>query len=309
MAAVYVGIDVAKRRVDVATEPATAPTQFPQTEAGHTALVAQLQRQAPALIVVEATGGYETAVVTALAAADLPVVVVNPRQARAFAQAIGRLAKTDAIDAAVLALLAARLQPARRPLPDAAQQALKARVARRRQVLEMITAEQRRLPQADAAVRPDIEAHIAYLHQRARDLDRDLRTLITESPHWRATDALLQSVPGIGPTTAATLIADLAELGHLAPRPLAALVGVAPLNHDSGTSHAPRLIWGGRAPVRRTLYMATLVATRHNPVIKAFYQRLLAAGKPRKLALVAAMHKLLTILNAMVKTQRPWQHA
>ncbi len=309
MAALYVGIDVAKRRVDVATEPATAPAQFAQTEAGRAALVVHLQRQAPALIVLEATGGYETAVVTALAAADLPVVVVNPRQARAFAQAIGRLAKTDAIDAAVLALLAARLQPARRPLPDAAQQALKARVARRRQVLEMITAEQRRLPHADADVRPDIVAHITYLQQRARELDRDLRTLITESPHWRATDELLQSVPGIGPTTAATLIADLAELGHLAPRPLAALVGVAPLNHDSGTSHAPRLIWGGRAPVRRTLYMATLVATRHNPVIKAFYQRLLAAGKPRKLALVAAMHKLLTILNAIVRAQRPWQPA
>jgi transposase len=305
----YVGIDVAKRHLDVATEPRTPPAQFPQTETGVAALVAHLHAQAPALIVLEATGGYETAVVTALAAADLPVVVVNPRHARAFARAIGRLAKTDAIDAAVLALLAARLQPARRPLPDAAQQDLKSRVARRRQVIEMITAEQRRLPQTCGLVRQDIEAHITYLQQRARDLDRDLRTLIIESPHWRATDALLQSVPGIGPTTAAAVIADLPELGHLASRPLAALVGVAPLNHDSGTSHAPRLIWGGRAPIRRALYMATLVATRHNPVIKAFYQRLLAAGKPRKLALIAALHKLLTILNAMVKAQRHWQPA
>ena len=306
---VYVGIDISKHRLDVATEPATPPTQFPQTEAGVGAVVTHLQALGPALIVLEATGGFETAVVTALAAADLPVVIINPRQVRAFAQAIGRLAKTDAIDAAVLALLAARLQPPRRPLPDAAQQELKARVARRRQIREMITAEQQRLPQTRGRIRADIEAHIAYLKARSDEIDTDLRRLIAESPHWRATDDLLQSVPGIGPTTAAALIADLPELGRLAARPLAALVGVAPLNHDSGTRTAPRITWGGRAPVRSALYMATLTATRYNPIIKAFYQRLLAAGKPRKLALIAAMHKLLTILNAIVKTQKPWVHA
>ena len=303
----YVGIDVAKAHLDVAVHPPAATPRFPHDEAGLSALVAHVQSLAPALVVLEATGGYETDVVAALALAGIPLAVVNPRQVRDFAKAIGRLAKTDALDAAVLALFAARVQPEPRPLPDAAQQDLTALVARRRQLVEMLTAERNRLQLARGCIKHDVQVHIHFLEQRLKDTNTDLQTLLRESPVWRAHEQLLRSVPGIGPTTAATLIAELPELGCLTRQQIAALVGVAPLNRDSGPRQGPRTTWGGRATVRAPLYMATRVATRCNPIIRTFYQRLRAAGKPPKVALVAAMRKLLTILNAMVKAQRTWQ--
>jgi transposase len=307
--ACYVGLDVAKAHLDLATEPPTAARRFPHDEAGLSAVVAHLRPLAPALIVLEATGGYEADVAAALAVAGLPVAVVNPRQVRDFAKALGRLAKTDVLDATVLAAFAARVRPEPRPLPDAAQQALTALVTRRRQLVEMLGAEQNRLLVAHGRVKHDVQTHIHYLQQRLKATTDDLETTIRQSPVWRAQDDLLRSVPGIGPTTSATLLAELPELGRLSRQQIAALVGVAPLNRDSGTRAGPRVTWGGRASVRRPLYMATRVATRWNPVIRAFYTRLRGAGKPDKVALVAAMHKLLTILNAIVKAQRPWQPA
>jgi transposase len=303
----YVGIDVAKATLDVAVVPADrAAWTTPNDAAGITRLVDQLRLVAPTLIVLEATGGYETAVVTALALAGLPVAVVNPRQVRDFAKALGVLAKTDALDAAVLATFAARVQPTPRPLPDDAHADLLALVGRRRQLVEMRTAELNRWAVARRSLQPSVREHITWLDQRIKDTDRDITRLIEVSPLWRTRDELLRSTPGVGPQTSARLLVSLPELGRLSGREIAALVGVAPLNRDSGTRHGPRTTWGGRAPVRATLYMATLVATRHNPVIRAFYQRLRAQGKPAKVALVAAMHKLLTILNAMIKSQTPW---
>jgi transposase len=302
----YVGLDVAKAHLDVAVHPTDAAQRFPHDEAGLTALVSYLRPMAPALVVLEATGGYETDVVAALAVAGLPLAVVNPRQIRDFAKAIGRLAKTDALDAAVLARFAAQVRPEPRPLPDATQQDLTALLARRRQLVEMLTAERNRLLLARGRVKHDLQVHIHFLEQRLKETDTDLKTLIRESPVWRAREQLLRSVPGIGPTTAATLLAQLPELGRLSRQQIAALVGVAPLNADSGRRQGTRIVWGGRAAVRAPLYMATQVATRCNPAIRTFYQRLRAAGKPPKVALIAAMRKLLTILNAMMKSQQPW---
>ena len=306
--ALYVGLDVAKAHLDLALRPAAAAARrFPHDEAGLSALIHYLEPLHPTLVVLEATGGYEADVAAALALAGLPVAIVNPRQVRDFARATGRLAKTDALDAAVLAQFAEAVRPEPRPLPDTAQQALTALVTRRRQLVEMLTAERNRLALApQARIRRDLQTHIHFLEQRLKEANDDLQQLLRASPLWRATERLLRSVPGIGPTTSAVLLAELPELGRLSPRAIAALVGVAPLNCDSGTHTAPRRIWGGRATVRGTLYMATLVATRHNPLIAAFYRRLLAVGKPRKVALIAAMRKLLTILNAIVRTQRPW---
>jgi transposase len=236
----------------------------------------------------------------------LPVVVVNPRQVRDFARAIGQPAKTDALDAAVLALFAERVQPPVRPLPDADQHALTALVTRRRQLVDMLTAERNRLPPARGKVREDLEAHITWLEKRLKDTTTDLRDLLHASPVWRTKDELLQSVPGVGPITTASLLAHFPELGQLSRQETAALAGVAPLNCDTGARRGTRTIWGGRAVVRHVLYMATIVAIRHNPPIRAFYQRLCARGKARKVALVAAMRKLLTILNAILRTQRAW---
>lgn len=302
----YVGLDVAKAYLDLALRPAADPRRFPHDDAGLSALIHYLQPLQPTLVVLEATGGYEADVAAALTLAGLPVAVVNPRQVRDFARATGRLAKTDALDAAVLAQFAEAVRPEPRPLPDAAHQALAALVGRRRQIVEMLTAERNRLLLAHGAIQRDLQMHIHFLEHRLKQADDDLQQLLRASPVWRAAEQLLRSVPGIGPTTTAVLLAELPELGRLSHRAIAALVGVAPLNADSGTRSAPRTIWGGRATVRGTLYMATLVATRWNPVIKTFYRRLRDTGKPPKVALIAATRKLLTILNAILRSQRPW---
>lgn len=307
MPASYIGLDIAKDHIDVSVRPTDDRWRTEQSDEGIAQLVARLEALTPALVVVESTGGYETAVVTALAVAQVPVAVVNPRQVRDFAKAIGRLAKTDAIDAAVLALFAERVRPEVRPLPDEAHQELVALVTRRRQLLDMLTAERNRLATARRSVRASVQQHVRWLERRVHNADADLTTTIQRSPLWRAKDDLLRSVPGIGPTTSCTLIAFLPELGTLSRREIASLVGVAPLNRDSGQQRGRRVVWGGRAVVRGPLYMATLVAARHNPVIRAFYQRLRTAGKPPLVALVAAMRKLLTILNAMVKHHESWQ--
>lgn len=303
----WVGVDVAKDALDVATTGGTgAGWRTTNDEAGWATVVTRLRAVPVGLIVLEATGGYESGVATALALAGLPVAIVNPRQVRDFAKAAGILAKTDALDARVLADFAARMTPPVRPLPDGLQADLAALVARRRQLVDMLTAERNRLQQARPAVQASVRAHIAWLEQRVKDLDTETTTRLHDSPVWRGRDALLQSAPGIGPRTSARLIASLPELGRLSPREIAKLVGVAPLNDDSGGRTGHRRIWGGRTVVRQALYMATLVATRHNPVIRHYYQRLRAAGKPAKVALIAAMRKLLIILNAMIKHQTPW---
>lgn len=304
--AVWVGVDVAKRTLEVATSARAEVWQVTNDEEGWIALMARLPAGPIALIVLEATGGYESGVAAALTLAEYPVAIVNPRQVRDFAKAAGVLAKTDALDARVLAAFAQRMTPPVRALPDALHADLRALVARRKQLQDMLTAERNRLAQARDAVQADVQAHITWLRQRLQDLDKDTQAQLRASPIWRTRDQILQSVPGIGKQTSARLIVSLPELGRLSAREIAKLVGVAPLNDDSGMRQGSRRIWGGRTVVRQALYMATLVATRHNPVIHAFYARLRAAGKPAKVALIAAMHKLLTILNAMVKAQQPW---
>ena len=307
-----VGIDVAKAELVVAAGSAgPALWAVPNDEAGVRALAERLAGLAPELIVLEATGGYELLAVAALAAAALPVVVVNPRQVRDFARATGQLDKTDRIDARVLALFGERLRPAVRELPDAAARDLAALLARRRQLLEMRQAERSRLLQvegrAQRAVRQSLTRHIAYLERELAATDADLGALIRASPAWLEREDLLRSVPGVGPVLSLTLLAELPELGRLSRREVAKLAGVAPLARDSGTLRGHRYVHGGRASVRAVLYMAALVATRRNPVIRAFYERLLAAGKPKKLALVACMRKLLTILNAMARSGVRWE--
>ncbi len=303
----FVGIDVAKAQLDIAVRPSGERWAVPNDAGGVGTLVEQLQALHPTLIVLEATGGLERAATAALATAGLPVVVVNPRQARDFARATGQLAKTDALDARALAHCADVIRPTPRPLPDAQTQALRALLGRRQQLIVMRTAEQNRLAGTCGRIQTDIEAHITWLNERLATLDDDLETLLRASPLWRENDDLLQSTPGIGPVCARTFLLELPELGTLTRQQIAALVGVAPLNGDSGTLRGRRMIWGGRAHVRTVLYMGTLVATRYNPQIKAFYARLLAAGKVKKVALTACMHKLLTILNAMLKHRTPWR--
>jgi transposase len=304
---VTVGIDVAKARLDVAVRPGGAGWAVPNDEDGIATLVARLAPLAPTLVVLEATGGLEVPAAAALAEAGLPVAVVNPRQVRDFARAVGQLAKTDALDAQLLARFGDVVRPVPRPLPDADAQALAALVARRRQVLAMLTAERQRLGTARAPVRERVRAHVAWLEQELAALDDDLRQRVQESPIWRTKEDLLRSVPGIGPVVATSLLAELPELGTLDRKRLAALVGVAPLNRDSGTLRGKRLVWGGRGRVRTALYMAALVAVRHNALLRAFYARLLRAGKPKKVALTACMHKLLLILNAVLRAGAPWR--
>jgi transposase len=276
------------------------------TEVGIRAIVKRLKKLAPTLIVLEATAGMEADVAAAIAAAGMAVAVVNPRQVRSFARAIGTLAKTDSIDAAVLSHFAEAVKPPVRALPTAEARELTDLVSRRRQVVDMIVAEKSRLAGVCGVARADIQAHITWLEKRLKRLDADLQSAIEKSPIWLAKDDLLQSAPGVGPVTSLTFLAALPELGNLNSKQIANLVGVAPINRDSGTMRGKRRISGGRAQVRAVLYMATLVAVRHNPVLRTFYERLLAAGKTHKVALTACMRKLLVILNAMAKSQKPW---
>ena len=305
----FIGIDVAKAQLEFACRPQEDTGTVPNNDHGIGELVTRCQALTPTLVVCEATGGYETALVAALATAGLPVVVANPRQVRDFAKATGQLAKTDALDARILALFAERVRPEPRPLPDEAVEALDALLTRRRQLVEMLTAERNRLLVARGPVRRDLQQHIRFLERRLREADDDLHTAVKASPIWRVRDDLLQSVPGVGRVVSLTLLAELPELGRLSHNEIAALVGVAPLNRDSGTLRGKRLVYGGRAPVRAALYMAALVASKCNPVIRAFYARLRAAGKPAKVALTACMRKLLTILNAIARDGTPWQPA
>ena len=299
----YVGIDVSKAQVDVAVRPTGQRWVVSYDETGLGELVSQMEDLGPSLVLLEASGGLELPLVAALAAAALPVVVVNPRQVRDFARATGTLAKTDALDAAVLAHFADVIRPSVRPLRDAEAQVLNSLTARRHQVMTMLVSEKNRLGTAISAVRPRIEAHIVWLEQELDDLDEGLR----QSLVWREKDDLLRTVPGVGEQLSLTLLAYLPELGTLDRRQVAALVGVAPFNRDSGTLRGKRAVWGGRSRVRGALYMGTLSATRYNPFIRDFYQRLLAHGKPKKVALVACMRKLLVILNSMLKHRSPWR--
>jgi transposase len=303
----FVGIDVAKAQLDIAVRPSGARWTVPNDPSGVATLVDQFQALHPTLIVLEATGGLERAVTGALATAGLPVVVVNPRQARDVARATGQLAKTDALDARALAPCADVIRPTPRPLPDAQTQELRALLGRRQPLVVMRTAEHNRLAGTSGRLTQDIEAPMAWLNARIATLDDDLETMLRASPLWREHDDLVQSAKGIGPVRAHTLLLELPELGTLTRQQIAALVGVAPLNGDSGTMRGKRTIWGGRAHVRTVLDMSTRVATRFNPQIKAFYERLLAAGKVKKVALTACMHKFLTMLNAMLKHRTPWQ--
>ena len=303
--ALFVGIDVSRDRLDLAVRPTGETRQVVHDPAGTGAMTEYLKKLGPQLVVVEATGGLETAVAAELAAEGLPVVVANPRKVRAFARATGQLAKTDALDAQVLAQYGETLRPQPRALPDAATRELRALVVRRRQLVEMITAEGNRLRRATRRVRPRVEEHIKWLKENLAELDRDLEDTIRSSPIWKDQDRLLRSVPGVGPVLSLTLLSGLPELGALNRGEVAALVGVAPFNQDSGSFRGKRRVWGGRGQVRAALYMAALVATRCNPALKEFYQRLCQAGKPKKVALTACMRKLLTILNAMVRDNRP----
>ena len=306
--ATYVGIDVAKAQLDVAVRPSGDRWQAPHDEAGVRQMVSRLTALEPVMVLLEASGGLELPLVAALAAEAVPVVVINPRQARDFARATGKLAKTDALDAAVLARFAEVVRPPVRPLRDAETQFLNSLVARRLQVMNMLVSEKNRLSAATTvAVRPRIEAHIAWLERELDDLDEGLRKTLRQSPVWREKDNLLRTVPGVGEQLSRTLLAYLPELGTLDRRQIAALVGVAPFNRDSGTLRGKRTVWGGRARVRAALYMGALTASRFNRVIRDFYQRLLAAGKPKKLALTACMRKLLVILNSMLKHRSPWR--
>ena len=305
-AEIYVGIDVAKDRVDVAIRPGGDTWSADYDERGMSELVSCLRTAEPTAVLLEATGGLEVPLVSALAAASLPVVVVNPRQVRDFAKATGKLAKTDALDAQVLAHFAEAVRPPVRPLRDADTQELNSLTTRRSQLMTMLVAEKNRLGRASHSVHPSIQSHIRWLEQELSDLDKDLRKTLRGSPVWREKDDLLRSVPGVGEQLSLSLLAYLPELGTLNRKRIAALVGVAPFNRDSGSRRGKRSVWGGRTRLRAVLYMGALVASRHNPVLRAFYQRLLAAGKPKKLALTACMRKLLTILNAMVKTGQHW---
>jgi transposase len=306
----FVGIDVAKDRLDVHLRPSGEAFAVARDGKGLAMLVERLQALAPALVAMEATGGYETVVASALGAAQLPLAVVNPRQIRDFARATGKLAKTDRIDAAAIAHFAAAVRPAARPIADAEAQALGELVARRRQVIEMIIAERhrRRLATQRRVIRA-IERHLALLQAELSELEADIDGAIRKSPAWQADADLLASVPGVGQATLRTLIAELPELGHLSRRKIAALVGVAPINRDSGTLRGRRTIAGGRSAVRTALYMAALVASRANPVIAVYYAKLRAAGKTGKQALVACMRRLVVILNAILRDRKPWQPA
>jgi len=303
----FIGIDVAKTRLDVAVRPTDQQWQVTYTEKGIQELVEQITEFHPTLVLLEASGGLELPMVAALAVANLPVVVVNPRQVRDFARATGKLAKTDALDAQVLAHFAEAIRPLPRSLPDTDTQSLTALVTRRNQVMSMLVAEKNRLRTSRPPVNQRIQLHINWLEQELDEIDQDLKEMLRNSLVWREKENLLRTVPGVGPQLAVSILAYLPELGNLDRKRIAALVGVAPFNRDSGTLRGKRAVWGGRSRIRAALYMATLVASRHNPAISAFYQRSLAAGKAKKVALTACMRKLLVILNAMLKHHSSWQ--
>lgn len=302
----FVGIDVAQATLDIAVVPSGESRRVSHDDSGIEVLVSWLCDLTPTLIVLEASGGLETLLAAALAAAGLPVVVINPRQARDFAKATGRLAKNDHLDAQVLACFAERVRPPIRLLKDAETRELQAWVTRRRQLIGMLTAEKNRRSRARGAMGDHIDAHIVWLEDQLRTINRQLGEAIQQMPVWRERGLLLQSVPGVGPVATATLIAELPELGTLSRRQIAALVGVAPMNHDSGRFHGQRRIRGGRPSVRQALYMAALAGIRWNPAIRTFHRRLRDAGKPPKIAITACARKLATILNAIVREQIPW---
>jgi len=303
----FVGVDVSKASLDVAVDSKKAVFTVANDQHGVDELAQKLREIDPALIVFEATGGYELLAASSLVQAGLPVAIVNPRQVRDFAKSLGVLAKTDAIDARVIARFAAAVKPDRRAIKDGLASELTALVARRRQIVEMMVAEQNRLEKANTCNRKDIKDHIRWLEKRLEKIETHIGKTIKNSPIWRCKDNILQSMNGIGPVTSAALISDLPELGQLSRKKIAKLVGLAPLNRDSGKFHGRRKIWGGRAQVRAALYMGTLAAVRYNPPIKAFYQRLIAAGKCHKVAITACMRKMLIILNAMLRDQTLWQ--
>jgi transposase len=306
----FIGIDVAKDQLDVHVFPSDDAFAVARDSEGLAALIERLRPLDPHLVVLEATGGFELTVAAALVSAAIPLAVVNPRQIRDFARATGQLAKTDALDAKVIARFAAKVQPEARPVPDEQARALGELVARRRQVIEMMTAERNRRRQLiSRRLLKSVDRLLAVLQKELTELDHDIGEGIRGTPAWRERDELLRSVPGVGDVVARTLIADLPELGRLDRKQIAALVGIAPINRDSGKMRGKRTTWGGRAKVRSVLYMAALVASRRNPVLAAFYRRLVAAGKPKKLALTAVIRKLLTILNAMVRNKTRWQTA
>jgi transposase len=303
----WVGIDVSSQVVDVCVRPDGIAKRF-ERRLGYDVVVEFLKPFSPRIVVLEATGGYEEAVAAALWAGGLPVAIVNPRQVRDFAKALGKLAKTDKIDAAVIAHFAEAVKPAAQAVPDEQAQELEALVNRRRQLLEMLTAEQNRARMTTSkAARRDIEQHVDWLKKRIKDHDGDIGKCVRQSPLWREKSDLLRSIPGLGKVSASTLLASVPELGTLDRRKLAALIGVAPFNRDSGQMRGKRTIWGGRADVRAVLYMATLSAVRHNPALRATYERLVGAGKAKKLALVACMRKLLTIANAVIRDKSAWR--
>jgi transposase len=304
-----VGIDVSKDRLDVAVRPSGEWFCVVRSAAGIDELLARLKGLSPQLIALEATGGFETVVTAALAAAGLPVVVVNPAQVRSFATAIGQRAKTDPIDARVIAHFAEATKPEVRPLPDAETQFLADLVQRRRQIIEMIGAENQRRKRAPTRLVKSIDRLIKALTKELASVDDDIDGAVRNSPAWRETEDLLTSVPGVGPAISRTLIAELPELGRLDRKQIAALAGLAPYTRQSGQWRGRSFIGGGRRSVRCALFMGALVAKRHNPTLKAFFDRLVAAGKPKMVALIAVARKLLTILNAIVRDQKPWQHA
>jgi len=305
--AIFAGVDVSKAHLDVAVRPSGEQWRANNNDEGVAETVKRIAAFRPQLVVLEATGGLQAPLVAALAVAKVPVAVVNPRQVRDFARATGKLAKTDKLDAVVLAHFAEAIKPEPRPLPDEKEEQLRALIVRRREMVDMLVAEKNRATACRSkSLRAEILVHVDWLTQRVRDLDKNLDEAIKQSSIWRENEELLRSVPGVGRIVAVTLLTQLPELGRLDQKKIAALAGVAPLNHDSGTMRGTRRIWGGRAEVRKVLYMAAVTAKQHNPTIKRVYERLCSVGKARKLALVACMRKLLTILNAMMKSRKLW---
>jgi transposase len=304
---IFVGIDVSKAWLDGAVHEQKEVWRVSNEETGIAHLVKTLKKLKPRLVVLEPTGGFEMLVVAELSQAGLPVAVVNAKRVRDFAKATGQMAKTDKLDAQVLAHFAAAVRPGIRSLRSEEEEHLTALLTRRRQVLDMLTVEKNRLVTVRAKMRPDLEAHIHWLSNSLKELDQEIEEFVKGSPSWKEKDTLLQSVPGVGPVTSATLLGMLPELGLLNRQAIAALVGVAPMNKDSGRKQGKRRIFGGRAAVRSVLYMAALSAKKHNPFIRTFYARLLQHGKEKKVALTACMRKLLVILNAMLRTNQPWR--